>query len=682
MIPVIPTVPGNQPATPPVAPQGPAPVTPSAGTGQLVNPRPDAPSLQIGQAIDAVVIGRDRQGTLQLQVGGEMLQLRTPLALEAGTKVQLQVQTAGGQVLVALTPQEKLDPSAPTRPLAQVPLDQIDLTLKPQAPPAPPSGAAPALAGGAAGTGPTNATLAAAQQVALPAEAIKVGGLLQAVVVQSAAPSANQTLTQQQSLAVQVQALTTELASAEGAVPPETRQAITALVERAATRLADNPGDSAAARELGDLLRGLGLGQLADAIEDPRVGPRLVEGLRQASQGISHGAPAATAPVPAEGAAKAAPAAAPQAPSPPQGARATTTAPQAPAAATAPTPQPTPAPIAVANSVGATVVAPAAAPDGTVPALPTGARVDLRVLAVATPESPAGAATVAASGKAPTLSGVVAGTNNAGQPVLRTPAGVLALNTVEALPPGTRIDTEVLGVALPRDLAVEGDARPQSLLGLSHDWNTLEQALPALQQQPGAANFLQNVLPQPGPKLAAQMMFFMAALQVGDVKAWLGDGAVQGLQRAGKGRLVQRMGEEFQQMGRAAEAAGEWRGFFIPIFDGQKMQQIRVFSRSAGEDETDKDDPENTVKSRFLVDVELTRLGALQVDGLVRRKRLDLVVRTRAPLPEEMRRDLHAIFGRTAGATGIEGSITFQVVRQMPPLPLADVAGHAPAVVA
>jgi hypothetical protein len=82
-----------------------------------------------------------------------------------------------------------------------------------------------------------------------------------------------------------------------------------------------------------------------------------------------------------------------------------------------------------------------------------------------------------------------------------------------------------------------------------------------------------------------------------------------------------------------------------------------------------------------MLDVELSRIGPLQIDGLVRDKRLDLVVRTREALPDEMRHDINRIFSDAGDITGFKGVLTFQAGPKMPPPPLAQVVGHRPDVV-
>jgi hypothetical protein len=96
----------------------------------------------------------------------------------------------------------------------------------------------------------------------------------------------------------------------------------------------------------------------------------------------------------------------------------------------------------------------------------------------------------------------------------------------------------------------------------------------------------------------------------------------------------------------------------IPFYSEQELRQLRLYSRPHGADD-EGEDPSGT---RFVIDVDLSRLGRLQIDGLVRDggKHMDLIVRTEAPLPGQMPGDIRQIFLNAQDLTGFKGGITFQ----------------------
>ena len=180
---------------------------------------------------------------------------------------------------------------------------------------------------------------------------------------------------------------------------------------------------------------------------------------------------------------------------------------------------------------------------------------------------------------------------------------------------------------------------------LARGWPGLNDAVRALAEvSPAAAQqFVNTIVPQPGPQLTATILFFLMALQGGDIRAWLGGDTARLLQRAGPD-IMTRLGDDFSQLTRMAEepVSGEWRVALIPFYSEQELQQLRLYSRRHGSDE-EEEGPSGT---RFVIDVDLSRLGRLQIDGLVRDggKHLDLIVRTLSPLPGEMAGDIRQIF--------------------------------------
>ena len=123
--------------------------------------------------------------------------------------------------------------------------------------------------------------------------------------------------------------------------------------------------------------------------------------------------------------------------------------------------------------------------------------------------------------------------------------------------------------------------------------------------------------------------------------------------------MIERLGDDFSNLRRLSEerGPGDWRTFLFPFFDGEELQQIRMFTRSYGDDEEEDEDEEGRRgrNVRFVVDVNLTKLGDLQLDGLVQERRFDLIVRSKADLTPETRQEIQDIFADGVEATGFEG---------------------------
>jgi len=286
------------------------------------------------------------------------------------------------------------------------------------------------------------------------------------------------------------------------------------------------------------------------------------------------------------------------------------------------------------------------------------------------------------------LEGLVTGHTPSGQPQVQTLAGLLTLQIGSQLPAGTR-----LALDLPKQqlAALTAQTLPQGLpeaaggpLSLAYAWPALQLALDGLETLDAAeARALLSPqgpatpLPQPGARLSSAMLFFINALAGGNPGAWLGDllGGQAGkrLERAGQSELLNRLRGDLGGMSRLAEAGGEsWRLLPIPLYNNGQVQQMRMFLRRRrdGSKQRGKDGE----ATRFVLEVTLSKLGDLQLDGLVRPKRFDLILRSRQSLPLAMRQDISEIFESANGATGFEGSITFQDSPDWQPMPISATA--------
>ncbi len=289
----------------------------------------------------------------------------------------------------------------------------------------------------------------------------------------------------------------------------------------------------------------------------------------------------------------------------------------------------------------------------------------------------------AASSGAYQFNGLVTATTHAGRPILQTPLGTMTLEVQSPLPLGTRMTLELPIGALLQSGAAGGAESPVSPSTLAYRGPALEEALLTLQTQAGAAPGaieapMLGAIPQPGPKLTSTLLFFLSALSSGEIDRWLGGQAMQTLRNAGRNNLLTRLGQDFKQMSRLAESAGgDWHLYFIPLWDDDQAHQIRLFVRHGPHDGHGQDDDPEDDSTRFVLEVELSRVGDLQLDGLVRGKRFDLILRTRTPMPETMRRDITQIFHDANEATGYRGNIGFQASGDWHLMPIQDTEAAA-----
>jgi hypothetical protein len=278
------------------------------------------------------------------------------------------------------------------------------------------------------------------------------------------------------------------------------------------------------------------------------------------------------------------------------------------------------------------------------------------------------------------FSGVVVSRDGTGNLLLRTAGGMALIATSMKLARGTVVNLRVrggVGRGAPLSLSIESVAAksgglpglPQAAfrLGLVTELNEA-MALLAKSAAPSG-------LAVPGDKLTSALLFFLAAVKQGDFAGWFGVEATRALKAQGRSDLLARLSENFGHQARLADrpAAGEWQALFVPLLDGETVRQLRFFFRrpkdSNGHGDGDRD-------SRFIVEIESSRLGGMQVDGLIGPARFDLVLRSHEPLPDGARRDISEIFSDGLAITGQTGRIVFQTVEKFPPAPMESLRGQ------
>lgn len=276
------------------------------------------------------------------------------------------------------------------------------------------------------------------------------------------------------------------------------------------------------------------------------------------------------------------------------------------------------------------------------------------------------------------MTGTVVGTSSAGQAILTTPQGLVTLAGQADFPPGSRVGVEFLNQQAQQVAARHlATPPPAPLARLAQHWETLDQVIRLLEaSSPAAASqIVQNQVARPGPQLSAAIALFITAVRGGDLRAWLGQDNSRAIERL-RGQFGVTLQEEFGSMQRASEPTeGGWRAFFIPVMDDGQLHQIRLFLHQENRSK-DGDDGDGEPNTRFVVDLSLSRIGDLQIDGKVKPNDVDLLIRTQKALPDAMRRDIYQVFTTTLARTGIEGHLAFRAQRVFPTLPIEELHGY------
>jgi len=285
-------------------------------------------------------------------------------------------------------------------------------------------------------------------------------------------------------------------------------------------------------------------------------------------------------------------------------------------------------------------------------------------------------------------------TSAAGEPILETPLGLLRLHSAVPLPPGTALKLEVLNLSPAVPAAGPAPAAaPPTLPALAAQWTTLQEILQWLRAaDPHSAGQLARQLspgPLPTPSqpftfptlqgLSASLYFFLNALKSGDFRSFIGAQAARALEAHGKAGLLRAAEAEFATLRHyfAELPPQQWQALFLPVLVENETRMLRFYVKRDRKSKSGRD-RSAAADTRFVVEMELSALGAMQLDGLVRKQekqgtQFDLIIRSRAWLDDEVQQDIRRIYTVVGEATGYQGLLMFQLVDDFPVRPLDEI---------
>ena len=286
---------------------------------------------------------------------------------------------------------------------------------------------------------------------------------------------------------------------------------------------------------------------------------------------------------------------------------------------------------------------------------------------------------------------IVVGQEKSGAMIVQTQLGTFSLPQLPqaASQPGSVLQLDVQSVQLPDGraatrlpLPLETGGAVATAAQMTQEGSALFELASTLQQMQGAqaAQALQRVVPHIGNNMTAGMVFFLSVVRKGDVSQWLGRDVIHQLEQMGKGELVQRLGADLaalrtvweQPAAQPQQTQTNWQALFMPVMADKELQQARLFVKPDG----GQDGAEGGRGTRFVVELDLSNLGPMQLDGLVKKrgeqKSFDLVIRTLQPLDEQIQTDVENIYYQSQEAIGFTGKVHFRQEVEFPIKPLEE----------
>ncbi|AMW35356.1 hypothetical protein HEQ62_00575 [Haematospirillum jordaniae] len=267
------------------------------------------------------------------------------------------------------------------------------------------------------------------------------------------------------------------------------------------------------------------------------------------------------------------------------------------------------------------------------------------------------------------ITGIIAPHTNSGRAIIATPMGLLSMDRPLSLPAGTPVSLDIIQVT--PQLAhpdIISSAESMKIGSVSvPSWPGMERALAiALQTNgPDGIKALIHHLPtSDGRMLLALMAFSQLSRPASSTRPWPGESVRDILEQSLGRESARALSAELREMIRpSTDGGGDWRLQNLPFLNGNSIEKITLISRRDGEQDSEKDavKAKKGERFRFLLNLNLSRLGPMQFDGLYlyKDRRLDLLIRTHIPLDIEIRTTMLALYTNASQALNLVGSLLF-----------------------
>jgi hypothetical protein len=265
----------------------------------------------------------------------------------------------------------------------------------------------------------------------------------------------------------------------------------------------------------------------------------------------------------------------------------------------------------------------------------------------------------------PVLEGTVESFTREGMPVIRTDTGRFVLKTAAEIPLNSTVrfaavpaTPERLLAALPARMTDPAEIDPRT----DRTWPALAETLQSLRATPAAQN-MHNTLPAPAAaRFTPAALFFLAALRMGDIENWLGKDTLDAIKRK---TLIERLTSDFSRISEQSKETlpGGWKMISMPLMHDEQVSQMHFYVRRQQEEGGGKAGAEKPA-TRFILNLSLSRLGDMQIDGYIRKKQFDAILRSDQPFSPSAQRDLMRNFSAAMEQTRMQGTLKFQTRKE------------------
>lgn len=156
-------------------------------------------------------------------------------------------------------------------------------------------------------------------------------------------------------------------------------------------------------------------------------------------------------------------------------------------------------------------------------------------------------------------------------------------------------------------------------------------------------------------------LFIMAAIRAGDLSNILNDKSLEILKKDARGQsLLSRLGAESSALSKLSsdQPTQDLRSMILPLSHHNEIHKIALHYKQGYNN--DDSEQSKSGRTRFIFDLNLDRMGKVQLDGIIQDKRLDLAIRTQQSLSKAMRNSMRQAYISALDEIGLFGELLFQ----------------------
>lgn len=241
------------------------------------------------------------------------------------------------------------------------------------------------------------------------------------------------------------------------------------------------------------------------------------------------------------------------------------------------------------------------------------------------------------------------------------------------LQPGSPVMIETIpSIAIPRQIGSApfvsfaiGDAIPLADWVKPGIWDSFQDLIQtATHLNPALGQALGQILPnavqtQNVPPLA---MLFLAVIRSGDFDDYLPQPILNLIRENGKTDILRSLAGEAAKHARLENTIlpNDWRATMLPFYHEQQIHKLPLYYKKMQDEDAGGERKRRNEKMRFLFNLQLSRMGNVQVDGFVQPKRLDMILRTKAAVSVAMQQALKGAYTKALDRSNLTGELGFQ----------------------